>query len=92
MSQPMEIKTIDADKFIAYDTKAMSAKIYSKAELTKEIKQAEARLKEIPEPISDAELLEWARINHPKNMDYSAEKANLEKIVAENTSLLEAVK
>lgn len=84
----MEYKIIDTDKFLEYDTKAMSAKIYSKAELTKEIKEAETRLKEIPAEKTDKELLEWARLNYPE-MDYSKEKEALETKIAENKSLLE---
>jgi hypothetical protein len=87
----MDYKTIDKDNFIEYSVKDMVAKVYSKTELAKQTAEAEARLKEIPKPLDDKTLLEWAKLNHPQNMDYSKEKELLEQKITENKQRLEGI-
>lgn len=85
----MQILTIDKDKFVAVEGER--ATVYSRLKLAEEVKQAEARLQEIPETPSDEELLVWARENYPM-VDYSREKQSLEQVVSENSKLLESIK
>jgi hypothetical protein len=81
----------DADRWVMYDPDANSSMVISKKEIDEQIKEAEARLKEIPDMPDDKTLLEWAKENYPM-MDYSTEKTALEKIIADNTAILEELK
>lgn len=82
------ILPIDKDKFVVVD--GDRATVYSRSQLEKQKKQAELRLKEIPDTPSDEELLEWARANYPM-MDYSRERATLEGVISENSKLLSEI-
>lgn len=82
----MFLKTDDPDIFVDSET----LQVVQKSLLEEQITKAQARLSEIPAGPTDEELLAWARTNYPQ-MDYSVEKANLEKIVSDNTARLEAM-
>ena len=84
----MLIKLTD-DKYVEVDENDQ-ARVVVKSELEKQVKQAEDRLKEIPQPPSDEELLAWAKENYPM-MNYEVEKQALEKVIADNTAVLEAL-
>jgi hypothetical protein len=63
----------------------------SKSNLEAQITEAQKRLEAIPATPTDEELLAWARTNYPM-MNYSTEKTALEKIIADNTAILEELK
>lgn len=80
----MEIFTLkDGNKVVA---DSGMAKIYNIDELKKQKEEIEKRLAEAVIP-TDKELLAWAKAKYPQ-MDYSAEKAELERI----NSLLSVLK
>lgn len=86
------LKVNGNDTYVEYNEIEKTSRVVVKSKLEKQISEAQNRLKAIPESIDDKELLAWARINHPRMMDYSIEKANLEKIIADNTAILEELK
>jgi hypothetical protein len=85
----MQILPLDKGKFVRVD--GDKATVFYLKEVKKCLAEATARLKEIPEPISDEDLLAWARVNYPQ-VNYEAERQSLEAKVAECKSLLEAIK
>lgn len=84
------IKTDNADVVIDYDAVARKASVVSLSETEKELKAAQERLSQIPSGPTDEELLAWARENYPM-MDYSRERAELERVIAECKSVLSRV-
>ena len=82
----MLLKLTD-DKYVEVDENDQ-ARVVVKSELEKQVKQAEDRLKEIPQPPSDEELLAWAKANYPQSMDYSKEKEALQSLIASNQAVL----
>lgn len=88
----MQYIKLSEDKYIEYDGETETAKVVVKSVLAKQIQEAQARLSAIPALLDDKILLEWARVNHPQAMDYSAEKASLEQIITTNKAILESMK
>ena len=84
----MTILPIEKGKYVKVD--GDQAKVFYLKEVEKCLAESTARLKEIPEPISDEELLAWARENYPQ-VNYEAERQSLEAKVAECKSLLEKI-
>ncbi len=84
------IKTADADVVIDYNAVARKASVVSLSEAEKELKEAQERLDKLPTGPTDDELLAWARENYPM-MDYSRERAELERVIAECKSVLSRV-
>jgi hypothetical protein len=78
---------LDKKKFIEYNEKTNEARVYEADVLGASKYAAEQRLKELPQEPTDQELLEWARVNYPR-MDYSVERASLEKVIEDNTRRL----
>lgn len=85
----MQILPIDKDRYVKVD--GDKAEVFYLTEVEKCLKEATARLAELPTQPTDEELLEWARENYPA-MDYSAEKQSLEAKISECNSILEAIK
>ncbi len=86
----MKYIQLDKDRYVVVDD-ADNAKVVVKSELEKKVIEAEARLKEIPQAPTDEELLAWAKDNYPM-MNYEVEKQALEKVIADNTAILEEIK
>jgi hypothetical protein len=76
---------IDDNTWIFYEGE--TATVIKKDELQAELERAQQKLSEIPAEPTDAELLDWARINYPR-MNYSVEKNTLEEFITKNTSIL----
>ena len=87
----MDYIKLNSKNIIEYNVEEKTAKLLTIKNIKKEIANAEARLKELPQEPTDKELLEWARENYPA-MDYSNERAELEKIIEVNKKRLEAIK
>lgn len=80
---------IDKNRYILFNEKTNEATVVVISEIAEKLEVAQDRINKIPtEPTID-ELLSFARENYP-TMDYSAEKASLQKTIQECTSLLEA--
>ena len=84
----MQYITLDKERFIEVDLERNTSKVFVKAELEKQLKEAQERLLQIPEKPSDKDLLAWAKENFP-TMDYSREKQYLEAQISEAQQLLE---
>lgn len=87
----MQYIKLNNDKYIEYDPDADTSRVIVVSELETQIAEAQSRLNAIPASVPDAELLAWARTNYPM-MNYSTEKTALEKIIADNTAILEELK
>lgn len=89
----MQYFLIDAklNKYIEYNEETDDVRVFVKGELEKEVTEAKARLTAIPEPQDDKTLLEWAKVNHPQNMDYSKEKEALQTLIATNEAVLKGI-
>ncbi len=79
-------------KYVEVDETTDTSRMISKSNLKAQITEAQSRLNAIPAPVPDEELLAWARLNHPQNMNYENEKRALEKTIADNTAILENLK
>lgn len=88
----MQYIKLNNDKYIEYDPDADTPRVIVVSELETQIAEAQSRLNAIPAPVPDEELLAWARLNHPQNMNYENEKRALEKTIADNTAILEELK
>jgi len=84
----MQILPIEKGKYVRVD--GDKAEVFYTKEVEKCLTEATARLAEIPEPISDEELLKWAKVNYPQ-VNYEVEKQSLEAKVAECKLLLENI-
>lgn len=84
----MQILPLEKGKYVKVD--GDRAEVFYLAEVEKCLAESTARLSEIPEPISDEELLKWAKENYPQ-VNYQAEKQSLEAKVDECKSLLEKI-
>ena len=84
----MQILPLDKGKYVKVD--GDKAEVFYTSEVEKCLTEATTRLKEIPEPISDEELLKWAKENYPQ-VNYEAERQSLEAKVAECKLLLEQI-
>lgn len=80
---------IDKTRYIVFDDVANTAKVVVPQLVSEALAKAQAKLSSIPAAPSDSELLAYAKEHYPA-MDYSAEKASLQKTIQECTSLLEA--
>lgn len=78
-------------KYIEYNDKTDTVRVFIKSDLEKQNEDAQARLAEIPPAPTDKVLLEWARANYPI-MNYANEKANLEKVISEGEATLASIK
>ena len=78
---------IDKTRYIILDTVLNTATVVIPQKVQETIEAAQARLSAIPQSPTDEELLAFARKNYP-SLDYTAEKADLEKTIAENSQLL----
>jgi short-subunit dehydrogenase involved in D-alanine esterification of teichoic acids len=74
------VVVVQGDRATVHDLKAVQ----------KELTAATARLAEIPDQVTDEELLVWARENYPR-VNYGAERQSLEAKVAECKLLLEKI-
>lgn len=83
----MQYITLDKERFIEVDLEKNTSKVFVKAELEKQLKEAQERLTKIPDKPSDEELLEWAIGNYPQ-MNYSREREYLEAQISEAQKLL----
>lgn len=79
------------NKYVEVDETTDKARVFIKGELEKQTLEAKARLNKIPDPVPDSELLAWAKLNHPMNMDYSKEREILEKLIADNKAILKEI-
>ena len=84
----MQILPLDKGKYVKVD--GDKAEVFYTSEVEKCLAESTARLAEIPDPISDEDLLVWARENYPQ-VNYEAERQSLEAKVAECKSLLEKI-
>jgi len=82
---------IDKTRYILFDEVNNTSKVVIIPEVEKTIQEAQERLAQLPPEPSEEELLAWAKDNYPM-MDYSVEKASLEKVIADNTAILEELK
>ncbi len=80
---------IDKTRYIVFDDVENTAKVVVPQLVSEALAKAQAKLSSIPAAPSDSELLAYAKEHYPA-MDYSAEKASLQKTIQECTSLLEA--
>jgi len=78
---------IDKTRYIIFDDVENTAKVVVPQLVSETLAKAQAKLNSIPAAPSDSELLAYAREHYPA-MDYSAEKAELEKTIAESSQLL----
>lgn len=78
---------IDKTRYIVFDDVANTAKVVVPQLVSEALAKAQAKLSSIPAAPSDSELLAYAKEHYPA-MDYSAEKADLEKTIADNSQLL----
>jgi hypothetical protein len=67
---------IDADQFIKYDLSTRKSEILSIRELQNELAAVLDDLENLPLPMSDEDLLAWARENYP-GMDYETRRTYL---------------
>jgi hypothetical protein len=79
----MDIIKLNDDKYIFVN--GLNATVYSIADLTQRIQQAEERIQASPKPTDD-ELLEWARENY-KFVDHTKEIEEVERL----NSILEQI-
>lgn len=84
----MQYIKLNNDKYIEYDPDADTSRVIVVSELETQIAEAQSRLNAIPAPVPDEELLAWAKLNHPQNMDYSKETETLQSLIAENSAIL----
>jgi len=89
----MQYFTIDEKigKYIEYDETTDKARVFIKKDLEKQVTEAQVKLASIPDSIDDKELLEWAKVNHPQNMDYSKEQEVLQKLISANEAVISAI-
>jgi len=80
---------IDKNRYIVFNEKTNEATVVVISEIAEKLEVAQDQISKIPtEPTID-ELLSFARENYP-TMNYSAEKASLQKTIEECTNLLGA--
>lgn len=84
----MILKTPDHDVFIDFDPVSFKSEVIKITSITDEISIAQERLDAIPKDPTDAELLEWAKINYPQ-VDYSVERQSLQDIIDKSKHLIE---
>lgn len=87
----MKYFKIDNKTAIEYDEATQRTRILDVDILKQEKDYASEKLKSIPEPLSDAELLAWAKTNYQQT-DYSVEIATLKKQKDEATELIDLIK
>lgn len=80
---------IDKTRYIIFDDAENTAKVVVPQLVSETLAKAQAKLNSIPAAPSDEDLLAFARAHYPA-MDYSAEKASLQKTIEECTNLLGA--
>ena len=70
---------IDKDIFIEYE--GGRATVYDKRELQKELDFNKTQIESLPEPVTDKELLAWAKENYPQSNTEQSRQLINEKIV-----------
>jgi hypothetical protein len=58
---------LETGVFAKYDTETKQAQVLVKAELQKQIDFLQAQLASLPAPVTNAELLAWAKENFPSS-------------------------
>jgi len=72
-----EYLSVDQDKFVKCDVERKVAIVLSISELQEEYRNVLKEIEDLPPPVSDADLLAWARQHYP-GVDYEPRRAFLE--------------
>ena len=87
----MIYKKLEKEVWVEYEPETKKVSIFDKEKIKEELLDLKERLKAIPKPLTDKELLAWAKENY-QAVDYSVEEQSLTSSINLIEERLESIK